>query len=91
MNRFRLEVQTAAQRSLRTLPNRLRAEASQILLDLREEPYPPDSKPLGRELRSRRRIRLNGWRIIYTVDESEQRVIVWVIRRRGPDTYLNLP
>ena len=73
------------------MPHRLRAEASQILLDLREDPYPPDSEPLGRELRGRRRVRLNGWRIIYTVNETDHTVIVWDIRKRSPDTYLNLP
>lgn len=91
MRRYRIEFQTAAQRQLRDLSERLRAEAAEIILDLRDEPHPPSSKPLGRELQGRCSIAFDGWRIIYTVYEQDGKIIIWKIRKRDANTYLNVP
>jgi mRNA-degrading endonuclease RelE of RelBE toxin-antitoxin system len=48
----------------------------------------------ARELRDRPgyyRIRLNGWRVIYQVDDEAQTVTILRVRRKiGPETYEDL-
>lgn len=89
--RSRLRILSDAKRSLRTMPARLAQQAGEVILDLAENPYPPDSEPLGRELEGRYRIRVNGWRIIYLVNETDRVVAVLAVRQRDQRTYLNLP
>jgi mRNA-degrading endonuclease RelE of RelBE toxin-antitoxin system len=89
---YRLKLQPPAQKALRLLlPEHLSREAAELILDLRSEPYPQYSEPLLRELQGRRKIRLNGWRILYSVSDADHLVIVWDIRPRNANTYLNLP
>ena len=66
---YQLKLTPKAQRSLRFLPERLRSDVSEILLDLRDDPTPADSKPgkPGRELDRKRIIRVDGLRIVYQV------------------------
>jgi mRNA-degrading endonuclease RelE of RelBE toxin-antitoxin system len=78
------------QRTLRELPDRLRQDVSEIVLDLRDEPRPPDSQPLQRELTGLHRIQVDGWRIIYAIDEEARVVRIESIRPRSEQTYLNL-
>ena len=87
---YRLDFMPGVQRTLRDLPDRLRQGISEILLDLRDEPQPPDSQPLDRELLGLYRIRVDGWRIIYAIDADAQVVRVESIRPRNAQTYLNL-
>ena len=72
------------------MPERLRLDAAEILLDLRENPTPPDSAPLRRDLIGRHRIRIDGWRIVYQINEVDRFVLILTIERRSADTYLNL-
>ncbi len=74
--------------ALRTLPTRLSKDVLEIILDLQEEPRPPDSKALGRELAGLRRIQIDGWRIIYQV--KGDRVIVVAVKPRTAGTNTNL-
>ncbi|MCB9159796.1 MAG: type II toxin-antitoxin system RelE/ParE family toxin [Caldilineaceae bacterium] len=37
-----------------------------------------------------RTIRIDGWRLVYSVNDADQIVLVVAIRQRGPNTYLNL-
>ena len=89
--RYRLRILRDAKRSLHSMPTRLAQQAGEAILDLAEDPYPPDLEPLGRELEGRYRIRVNGWRIIYLVDETDGVVAVLAVRQRDQRTYLNLP
>jgi mRNA-degrading endonuclease RelE of RelBE toxin-antitoxin system len=61
-----------------------------VILSLKEDPYPPTSAPLRRDLAYLRKIRVDGWRIIYQVKEADQTVVIREIRPRDADTYLNL-
>jgi mRNA-degrading endonuclease RelE of RelBE toxin-antitoxin system len=89
---YRLKLQPPAKKALRLLlPEYLSREAAELILALRSEPYPPESEPLLRELQGRRKIRLNGWRILYSVSDVDRLVIVWDIRPRNANTYLNVP
>ncbi len=61
------------------------------MLDLRFDPYPLYSAPLHRELAGHRKVRFDGWRILYSVREDDLQVIIWDIRPRNARTYLNVP
>ncbi len=90
--RYRLKILASAQRVLKTFRGRLGDEIAEVMLDLREDPHPPYSKGLqpGRELHKIRVIYVDGWRVVYQVEEADRTVIVLAIKRRNPDTYLNL-
>jgi mRNA-degrading endonuclease RelE of RelBE toxin-antitoxin system len=89
--RYRLKILPEAKRSLRQMPPQLAELASETILELAEDPFPPDSKPLVRQLQDRYRVRVNGWRIIYAVNERDRVVAVLAVRPRDKQTYLNLP
>lgn len=90
MKRYRLEWRQQTRRKLRDLSPALRREIVALILSLQEDPYAPDSEPLERDLSHLRKIKINGWRIIYQVKEADQVVVIRDIRPRGPNTYLNL-
>lgn len=87
---WQLRITERDRRTLARLPGRIRGEIAEVLLDLRDDPRPAYSKPLGRELRGLRTIRIDGWRLVYSINEEDRIVIVVGIRPRGPNTYLNI-
>jgi mRNA-degrading endonuclease RelE of RelBE toxin-antitoxin system len=62
----------------------------EVILDLEFDPYPDYAEPLLRELDGYYKIKLKGWRIIYSVDEADQTVFIRDVRPRNRNTYLNL-
>jgi mRNA-degrading endonuclease RelE of RelBE toxin-antitoxin system len=66
-NLYRLEWERRVRRQLQDLPDPIRQDAIQSILDLREDPYTTDSESLHRELADLRRIKIDGWRIHYKV------------------------
>ena len=90
MKLYRLELEEKAARNLRAMPGRLQQEAAQIILDLRYAPQPPESGSLGREYGDLRRIKLDGWRILYKVYARDRVVKVISVEKRGPETYQNI-
>ena len=91
MNPYRLDVRDKARQQLRmVMPDRLRAEIVQAMLDLRAEPRPLNSD-LQRELQGRYRLKINGWRVFYKIDGQDKVVTVLEIRPRNRNTYLNVP
>lgn len=90
MNLYLLDVTQKARRQIKqVLPDGKRLEITQAILDLRELPFPPDSH-LERELSDRYRLKVNGWRIIYKVNQQDEIVTVLSIRKRTRNTYLNV-
>jgi mRNA-degrading endonuclease RelE of RelBE toxin-antitoxin system len=79
-----------------TLPGAMRQRVRRLLEDLPENPRPDLSRPLdvrdldlasGVELR---RIRIERWRIVYAVNDTEQWVWVLAVRQRPPYNYADL-
>ncbi len=90
--RYRLRWGTReAQRNYRTLPDSLRLQMRDEITSLQDDPYPPYSEPLERELQDRRKIKIDGWRLIYRVYEEDILIIVLAVRPRDRRTYLNVP
>lgn len=68
----------------------LRRETLQQVALLLDDPYPPESGELERELAGLRKLKIDGWRLVYEVDEEDRTVRIWAIRPRGPKTYKGL-
>ncbi len=72
------------------LPARIGLEALEVIKDLRVDPFPPYAEPLRRELAGWYKIKVDGWRIIYRVNQDDRVVFIRDVRRRDANTYLNL-
>jgi mRNA interferase RelE/StbE len=87
---YRVRLSNEAKHALASMPGRYRQRARRTIEGLAGQPRPAGAK----ELRDRPgiyRLHLNGWRIIYQIDEDAG--IVWIIGIRmktGPETYANL-
>jgi mRNA interferase RelE/StbE len=86
----RIRYSDEAKRALTRLPGRYRQRARRAIEALAATPRPPGAE----ELRDRPgvfRLWLNGWRIIYYLDEDGGVLLIGGIRlKTGPETYENL-
>ena len=90
MAKWRLRWVQGLRQILRDLPSGMRQEILELILDLAFDPYPHYAEPLRRELTGYYKIKLKGWRIIYSVDEEDQAVFIRDVRPRNRNTYLNI-
>ena len=81
---WKIEITPLAQRHLDELEDRVRVEAMQAIVDLREDPFPPGHIQL-RGHRNVYRIRFyrDQYRIIFRVSEQRGTVLIWRVRPRG--------
>lgn len=93
---YDLRIEPHAHKQRRKLPGNVRQRIKRAISALAQDPRPYFSEdldttglgvPEGVELR---RIRLEGWRVIYAVNDGEEWVWVWGIRRRPPYDYEDL-
>ena len=89
--RWRLDIRQSIQRNIFQLPWSVQEDIREILQELKDDPRPPDSKELQRELKGTFTIRISEtWRLIYSVNEADRVVRIISIEERGANTYLNL-
>ena len=87
---YRIRYSDEARRSLPRLPGRYRQRARRVIEALAGNPRPVGSEEL-RGISGVFRVWLNGWRIIYQVDdETGVLLIVGIHYKTGPETYENL-
>ena len=92
MSRYTLYVTPETFQNIKELPGNIRQRVRQAIQSLSDNPRPPQSKRLDlpevdAELW---RLRLDNWRILYAIDESEQIVDVLAVRKRPPYDYGDL-
>ncbi len=87
---YRLDVKRRAQRQLRKLPTRVYDEVVQAILELEYDPHPPVADSLRDQYDDVYKIKVDGWRIFYTIDEDDRIVRVINVKRRTRDTYNSL-
>lgn len=101
MRTYTVFVTPRAWREIKDLPGHMRQRVRRAIDDLATTPRPPDSKaltppdgetdaaadPLMYELR---RIRMDRWRIVYAVTETDQIVDVLTVQKRPPYDYGDL-
>lgn len=90
---YRVWIKNEAKAEVRALPGNVRQRVRQAILELGEDPRPPES----REMRTpadaaieTRRLRLDRWRIIYVVDDDWNEVGILAVRKRPPYAYDDL-
>ncbi|MEZ4860923.1 MAG: type II toxin-antitoxin system RelE/ParE family toxin [Caldilineaceae bacterium] len=89
-NRYRLRPNPRLRADLRLVPSRIKADVIAVIEDLAYEPYPPNAEELRDHYRGIYKIKVDGWRIFYTVNEVDKTVFIVSIKRRTPDTYTSL-
>jgi mRNA interferase RelE/StbE len=86
---YRIRIAATADREVRRLPGHVRQRARRAIQELAHEARPSDAKEL-REQSGFYRLRLDGWRIVYRVDDENQVVRILCVRlKTGPETYEN--
>jgi mRNA interferase RelE/StbE len=87
---YRIRITATAEKELRRLPGHVRQRARHAIQELAREARPGEAKEL-REKSGFYRLRLDGWRIVYRVDDENQAVRILRVRlKTGPETYENL-
>jgi mRNA interferase RelE/StbE len=91
---YRVDVSPDAQQEIKKLPGHVRQRVRRIIKDLANDPRPAHTKTLDFHLANAepRRLRLDNWRIVYAVIETDVQVVAVVaVRRRPPYDYGDLP
>lgn len=77
-------------RQLRLVTDRRIKDVAQALLALIDDPYPPSAEELCDQYKRTWKIKIDGWRIFYRVNEQDRIVTVILVKRRDKDTYRRL-
>ena len=87
---YRIRYSHDAKHPLPQLPGRYRQRAKRAIESLARNPRPVGSEKL-RDLPNVFRVWLNGWRIIYQINDEDGILLIVGIRyKTGPETYENL-
>lgn len=88
---YRLRYTEEAKQAMARLPGRYRQRARRLVSGLAQNPRPDEAEEL-RDLPSVYRVWVNGWRLIWQVDDETETVLVIGVRKKtGPETYGDLP
>lgn len=92
MSRYIVYVGPRAPDEIKALPGHIRQRVRRTIQQLADDPRPAQSRELrgsGVE-REARRLRLDKWRIVYTVSDADNLVDVLTVRQRPPYDYGDL-
>ena len=84
---YRIEIERGARKAFAPLRKRDRARIAAAIDALAQDPRPAGCRPVEAAPRGTYRIRVGDCRVIYTVLDGEQVIIVGRIVRRGERTY----
>lgn len=87
---YRLRIAKSVQREIDRLPGNIRQRIRREIAGLVYNPRPAQAKAMEEELAGYYRLRVDNYRIIYTVDDNLILVEVIRVARRAPDTYDDL-
>ena len=92
MNAYIVYVDPSAWGEMKRLPGHMRQRVRHAVDDLIVNPRPGTSELLqtSRPTPEARRIRLDRWRIIYTIDEVARVIDILAVRKRPPYDYGDL-
>ena len=85
-----LDIPSHVRRQIEDLPGDIRPRVKQTIAALRDNPRPKGCLALQDELRGYYRIRVNKYRIIYTIHEDVVTVELVRVARRDNQTYRGL-
>jgi mRNA interferase RelE/StbE len=77
---------------LKRLPGKMRQRVRRAIDELGANPHPPQSKRLAMPETASKlyRLRLDQWRVVYVIDETQRRIYVLTVRKRPPYNYDDL-
>lgn len=84
---YRVDVSHAALRQLSRITDRDRGRILRAIHNLASEPRPPGAIKLSGKVH---RIRIGQFRVIYSIYDKEQSVLITKVGRREKDTYRNV-
>jgi mRNA interferase RelE/StbE len=87
---YRLRIPKGVQREIERLPGHIRPRIRQVIAGLTVDPRPANASELQAELAGLWRIKLEDYRIIYSIDDDVIVVEVVRVARRTQKTYLGL-
>lgn len=90
MKKYRLDL-GENRRVIERLPGYIRQRVKRAIYSLTENPKPPEAKALDGELIGYYRLRIDLYRVIYTIEEEIVTVVIVRVTKRDPDTYQGLP
>ena len=77
---YTIELKRSAEKELESLPAKVHNRIIRVLLSLKDNPFPHNAKKLhGRE---GVRIRVGNYRILYVVDNTDKKIVVFSIADR---------
>ena len=83
---WKIEVKPTAEKSYLKLDKRTRRRIKESLLELEKSENPlmhPKVRPLIGKLRGDYRLRVGGWRVLFTPDKNQKIIYVYAILPRG--------
>lgn len=93
MNRYKVYITPQALKEVKSLPSRLRQRVKRAINQLAAKPRLPGSRALEAPTdisAEVRRLRLDQWRLIYTINENDNVIDVLAVRKRPPYDYDDL-
>ena len=92
MTRYTVYIIPQAWKEIKNLPGNMRQRVKRTVDALADNPRPPKSKALDvpdfeHELR---RLRLDRWRIVYAITETDNVIDILTVRKRPPYDYGDL-
>lgn len=87
---YRVEVSRRVQKAMARLPRKDQARIIVVLKSLAEEPRPPGCRLVKAAPKGTYRIRVGSYRVIYTVLDTDQAVVVARVAKRDESTYRGL-
>lgn len=92
MNEYRIYLTPEVFKKIKGLPGNIRQRLRKVIQGLSENPRPEQSKRLDlpKIKAGLWGLRLDKWRILYAINESEQIVDILAVRKRPPSDYGDL-
>lgn len=87
---YRIRLSRKVNNEIERLPGNIRQRIKKAIAELAHDPRPPSTLSLRNELAGYYRIRLEQYRIIYTIEDEMLTVIVIRVAKRTPKTYEGL-
>jgi mRNA interferase RelE/StbE len=92
VSRYLVYVSPQAQNQIKALPGHMRQRVKRAIQQLADDPRPAQSRELrGAEVAyEARRLRLDKWRIVYTISDADNVIDILTVRQRPPYDYGDL-
>jgi mRNA interferase RelE/StbE len=85
---YRLRFHSSARKQFQQLDGILKREFLTEIRSLLDDPYPTYALAMHDQWQGFYRVQVNGWRLVYRVDEEERVIYIERIAKRTRNTYL---